>query len=312
MTAPRGMTAVETHRRSALYMDTLVSLHAITDAPADAVAASMDRAFGWFAEIEATCSRFEPESEVMRLVARAGEPVPVSETLFTLVEFALAVARASGGAFDPTVGHLLETRGYRRNYRTGAEIATPIAPSRQPTWRYVRLNRRRRTVTLRTPLVLDLGAVAKGFAIDLATRELEAFGNICVEAGGDMAVRGHNAEGERWHIGIRHPLEPGALIETVRLTDAAICTSGGYERPNPADAGDHHIVDPRTGHSPLAIASVTAIAPSAMIADALSTAAFTLGPEAGTHFLAAQGAEGLIFTPTLERHATEGLSRYLA
>src|SRR5262249_49104782 len=145
------------------------------DAPADAVAERMEQALVWFDAIERICSRFDPESEVMHLSARIGVPVAVSPVLFTLAEFALAVARASDGAFDPTVGGLLERRGFNRNYRTGRTIDSAIATTVRPTWRDVELDATRQTVALHVPLILDLGAVAKGFAIDMAARELEGF-----------------------------------------------------------------------------------------------------------------------------------------
>lgn len=306
-----GRIVIESYRRSALSMDTLVSLQVATDAPARIVEERLARAFGWFGEIEGICSRFDAESEVMRLATRVGEPVAVSATLFTLVRFALEVARASGGAFDPTVGALLERRGFRRNYRTGRAIVTAIDPTTRPTYRDVELDPDRQTVTLRVPLILDLGAVAKGFAIDLAARELATFGNYAVEAGGDMAVGGRNAVNEPWHIGIRHPRRAGELIEHVRLSDMAICTSGDYERPAPTGDAGHHLVDPGTGRSPDAIASVTVIAPTAMLADALSTAATILGPARGLDFLAEHGVEGLIISSSLERRMTEGFEGYL-
>jgi len=89
------------------------------------------------------------------------------------------------------------------------------------------------------------------------------------------------------------------------VRDEAVCTSGDYERPLPAaGAAQHHIVDPRTGVSPPVVASVTVVAPSAMLADALATAAFVLGPEQGLDFLMRMEVEGLIVTHELHRHHT--------
>ncbi len=299
------------YRRSTLAMDTLVSVTVRADAPAEAVGARLERALGWFAAVECVCSRFEPESEVMRLTAQIGVPVAVSPMLFALTEFALAVARASDGAFDPTVGALLERRGFNRNYRTGRTIASTIPTTAQATWRDVELDPARRTVTLHAPLILDLGAVAKGFAIDLAARELDGFDHYAVEAGGDLALKGRNADGEPWQIGIRHPRVDGALIARLGVTDAAVCTSGDYERRDPTEDGAHHVIIPASGASPAAVASVTVIAPTAMAADALSTAAFILGPERGRNFLEAQGVDGMLISPTLEQFLTPGFARYL-
>ena len=93
------------------------------------------------------------------------------------------------------------------------------------------------------------------------------------------------------------------------MSDAAVCTSGDYERTVPAaDGGGHHILDPRSGASPDAVASVTVVAPTAMAADALATAAFVLGPREGLRLLERQGVEGLILTPALERYETRGMA----
>lgn len=292
-------------------MDTLVSLHVRADDPVDEVAERLERAFGWFDTVEHVASRFDPESEVMQLVAHVGTPVTVSPMLFTLIQFARTVAELSDGAFDPTVGALLERCGFNHNYRTGQTVASAIAPTASATYRDIALDPMRQTVTLRAPLILDLGAVAKGFAIDLAAKELSVYDNYAVEAGGDMTVHGRNAEGEPWSVGIRHPRSDGDLIARLAVLNAAVCTSGDYERPSLTREGDHHLIDPRIGASPHAVASVTVIAPTAMLADTLSTAALVLGPVRGIPFLEAQGVDGLIIAPTLEHYTTSGFMRYL-
>jgi thiamine biosynthesis lipoprotein len=108
-------------------------------------------------------------------------------------------------------------------------------------------------------------------------------------------------------VGIRHPREAGALIETLHVSDAAVCTSGDYERVSPDGDAGHHIMDPRTGRAATTLASVTVVAPSAMVADALATAAFVLGPAEGLDLLERSGVEGLMVSPTLERVRTRGM-----
>jgi thiamine biosynthesis lipoprotein len=107
-------------------------------------------------------------------------------------------------------------------------------------------------------------------------------------------------------VGIRHPRWPGALIASLRLSNRAVCTSGDYERPAPDGVSGHHIIDPRHGASPAAVASTTVIAPTALAADALATAAFVLGPREGLTFLDRVGVEGLIVGADLACHATAG------
>jgi thiamine biosynthesis lipoprotein len=238
----------------------------------------------------------------MQLTTHPGAPVPASAILYEAVQFALLAAEESGGAFDPTVGHAMETRGYNREHRTGEIIHTAIAPGADVSYRDVELDPEQKTITLRRPLLLDLGAVAKGLAVDAAARELEPFADFSINAGGDVYAGGRNPQGELWSIGIRHPRQDGALIDTLRVSNQAVCTSGDYERPD-------HILDPRSGEPVGAVASVTVVAPTAMLADALATAAFVLGPKAGIELLKRMSVEGLIVTPDLERFETGGLRR---
>jgi len=297
--------------RTVVLMDTFVTIQVVAGSQLAGCEEAIARAFEWFRRVEAVCSRFDPQSEVLRLLDAVGAPTPVSDILYEAVALALAVALSSDGAFDPTIGHTLERRGFDRHYQTGATIATPIAPETRPTYRDVRLDPARRTITLRQPLILDLGAVAKGLAVDLAAQELAPFDNYAIDAGGDLFVRGLNPAGRPWQIGLRHPRQPDALLGVVRLTDAAICTSGDYARPSPHPGAGHHLIDPRTGRSASTVASVTVIAPTTVAADALATAAFVLGPRRGLRLLARQGVEGLIITPTLEQHQTRDFGRYL-
>ena len=186
-------------------------------------------------------------------------------------------------------------------------LSTPISPNGDVSYRDVRVDPERQTITLRRPLLLDLGAVAKGLAVDAAARELQPFEDFAIDAGGDLYLGGRNAEGAPWSVGIRHPRIDGQLIDVLRVSDQAVCTSGDYERTVTGVEGEHHIVNPRTGASPTDVASVTVVAPSAMVADALATAAFVLGPADGIALLERHGVDGLIVTNALERSETSGL-----
>jgi thiamine biosynthesis lipoprotein len=291
-------------RRTEILMGTCVSIELLQ--PDDA---AIERAFHWFLRVESCCSRFQPDSELARLTAQPGSPVPVSAMLFEAVRFAIEVAEETGGAFDPTVGKQMEQRGFDREYSTGTRMRPDRAlDSSAPsaTYQDVELDAEHHTITLRQPLLLDLGAVAKGLAIDLAARELRSHNNFAIDAGGDLYLSGHNADGEPWSVGIRHPLLYDQMIETVRVSNAAVCTSGNYEVRQPEQPDAAHIVDPRQGVAAGAAASVTVIAQTAMLADAMATAAFVLGPSAGIALLERAGVNGLIFTPGMARHATPG------
>lgn len=300
----------ELFRQTVPLMGTIVTIDVVAamshgQPNAQEINPAVDRAFDWFHRVEHCCTRFEPQSEVMQLVSQPGIAVPISAILFETVQFALAVAVETNGAFDPTVGHAMETRGFNREYLTGQIVRTAM-PSAAVSYRDVHLDPVRKTITLLRPLILDLGAVAKGLAIDLAALELQPFENFAIDAGGDIYLAGHNAENQPWTIGIRHPRRPEELIENVRVSNRAVCTSGDYERLVSPGPDGHHILDARTGHSAQSVASATAVAPTAMMADALSTAAFVLGPTAGIRLFEKMRVEGLIITPSLERFKTKG------
>jgi thiamine biosynthesis lipoprotein len=239
----------------------------------------------------------------MQLVTRPGVAIAVSDTLYEAVQFALACAEQSGGGFDPTVGYAMESRGFNREYRTGRIVRTSIDAG-PVSYLDVQLDASRKTITLLRPLILDLGAVAKGLAIDMAARELQAFENFSIDAGGDLYLGGHNSQGAPWCIGIRHPRQAETLINCVSVSNCAVCTSGDYERRITDDSEVHHILDPHTGRSANAVASATVIAPTAMLADALSTAAFVLGAEDGVRLLEKMNVDGLLISPELQQHAT--------
>jgi thiamine biosynthesis lipoprotein len=199
----------------------------------------------------------------------------------------------------------MEARGFNCDYRDGAVVRSGVREEDPVSFRDVVLNESARSVRLERTLVLDLGAVAKGLAIDMAVQELRPLANFVVDAGGDVYCGGHNAAEQSWTIGIRHPRESHALLTRVAITDAALCTSGDYER-RVADhtAGEHHVLDPRTGASPRDVISASVIAPAAMVADALGTAAFVLGCGEGLALLEHHELRACLVDAKLVRHTT--------
>ncbi len=272
-------------------------------------AARARRAFGWFTEVEAVCSRFAETSELRQLCQRVGDAVAVSSLLFEVVQFACAVADASAGAYDPTVGAAMHARGFDRQWRTGKRIA-PTPAHAGATWRDIHLDIARRTITVAKPLLIDLGGVAKGLAVDLAARDLADCEHFAIDAGGDVYVAGLRSDGAPWSVGVRHPRMANTWLARFHLSDCAVCTSGDYERQSPLDHHGH-ILDPHAGEAAADVISATVLAPRAMVADALATAAFVLGPRRGIAFLEQQGVEGIIIGADQTRAETSGLSRHL-
>src|SRR5690348_9961942 len=145
------ITPRRAHAFASVSMDTGVNVQVITDRPREAIEDDVQRALAWFDTVERICTRFDPTSEVMRLLDQVGKRAHVSTLLFEVVAFAIDLAAATDGAFDPTVGATLERRGFNVNYKTLEEVHTPVAAD--VSFRDVKLDRRARTIELKRPLI---------------------------------------------------------------------------------------------------------------------------------------------------------------
>ena len=265
--------------RTIVAMGTTITVAVGGRRPEDECVPAIEEALGWFRAVEARCTRFDPSSELQQLCSQVGTWVTVSPLLMHALRFAVDVAERTDGAFDPCLGQALHRSGYDRHHVTGA--TAPVANG-SGTWRDVACDATASRVLLRRPLQLDLGAVAKGMAIDLATRVLSPLIDYAIDAGGDVFATGRNARGTGWRVGIRDPFAPATLATTLSLNGRAVCTTATYER-------GAHLLDGRTQDAATGLASVSVMAPTAMAADAASTAAFALGRTAGLAFLEAEG-----------------------
>ena len=235
-------------------------------------------------------STYKESSELSRINrSPSTDWVTVSNELLTVVEASLQVSRLSGGAFDVTVGPLVNLWGF------GPEPRSEQVPTdeqiREASARvgFTQLHTRPTPPAIRKDrpdLYLDLSAVAQGYAADKVAAHLEAIGiyNYLVDVSGELRVKGRNARGEFWRIGIEKPLANSRIVQQViQVSNRAMATSGDY-RNFFEEAGRRfsHEIDPHTGR-PVThnLASVTVISASAMHADAMATALMVLGPEAG-------------------------------
>jgi thiamine biosynthesis lipoprotein len=247
-------------------------------------------------------------SKVNRLAAR--QPVKISPELFQLLTTALEYSRITEGAFDITyasVGYMYDFRARKRPSEQQIETVLPAV-----NYRHVLLDPASSTVRFSQPGVrIDLGGIAKGFAVDKGIEILQRRGytHALVNAGGDSRVIGDRF-GKPWVIGIRHPDHPDQVITRVPLTDSAFSTSGDYERY--FDEGGvryHHIIDPHTGHSASKVRSATVIAPTATRTDGLSKTAFVLGPnEALRIYNSLPDVDAILVTPDGRILYTKGLA----
>jgi thiamine biosynthesis lipoprotein len=225
-----------------------------------------------------------------------------------LLELALEVQRASGGAFDPRVLPLVKGWGF-----DGDEPAVPEDTTIDRLVADLRsLGLPHDAVELESRAdVLHFGAWAKGYAVDRALAVLEQRGQpaALVDAGGE--VRGY---GRAWVVGVQHPRLPGSLIERLEPGALAVATSGDYEQFFEQDGQRyHHLLDPRTGRPATGCRSVTVLARSCARADALATAVFVLGPQAGMDLIERQvDVEALIIDDHGDRHDSSGLDAYVS
>ncbi len=256
-----------------------------TDEPTARRASSA--AFERVEALNAALSDYDPNSELMRLCARAGEgPVPVSDDLFRVLQRAVDLAERSGGAFDPTVGPVGRLwRRARRNHKM--PDPETLAKARDLVdYRRILLNSKKLTVELRKPgIKLDLGGIAKGFAADEALKVLQQHGitRALVAAAGDIRTADPPPGRKAWTVAVA-PLKAagGGPSPALLLANRAVSTSGDAEQFVEIEGVRYsHIVDPRTGLGVTGRSSATVVAPDATTTDALATALSVLGPDEG-------------------------------
>ena len=243
--------------------------------------------------VDSLMSTYRDDSDVSRInrAAGSGAWTRVSAETLEVLEASLEHARRSEGAFDPTVGPVIDVWGFYRE--TGAiPGAGALDSARALTgWRRVEVRREDRLVRLPAAgMRLDFGAIAKGYAVDLAVAAAERAGGrrVMIDLGGNIGVLGDAPAGGRWPLGLRHPRDPALPFAVIDVEHGAVATSGDYERFFVIDGTRYaHIVDPRTGWPVRGVASVSVLAPTGMESDALSTALFVMGPVAGCAAIAA-------------------------
>ncbi len=240
--------------------------------------------------IEDLASTYRPKSEISRLAhIKPGSAYELSPHMYAVFERSLYYSRLTDGAFDVTVGPLMAL------WRTAAQQNTPPTSDQIATaletvgYRKIGLDPGGRTITLAQPgMSITLDAIVKGYAADLALVAIRQAGAqaALVDLGGDIVCFGHPPGHSVWSIGIQNPFKPairpmdtspGSMLATIGLTDAAVATSGNYQRSFSIQGRAYsQIIDPRTGQPVTQAPSVTIIAPTAAAADALATACSVL------------------------------------
>ena len=272
----------EWYAREEAIMGTRIAVELWHEDPAAATRA-IDAVIAEMHRIDELMSVYKPDSQLSRLNRDAASaPVKVDPELARLVSRALEFSEMSDGAFDITyasVGYLYDYREHKHPTEAQIQAALPGI-----NWHHVVVDQAASTIRFTQPGVrIDLGGIAKGYAVDTSIAILGKLGitNATVTAGGDSRILG-DRRGRPWVVGIRHPDDRNRVIARIPLEDAAISTSGDYERYFDEDGVRyHHIIDPKTGKSPHGVRSVTVIAPTSTFAEGLTKSVFVMGPDLG-------------------------------
>jgi thiamine biosynthesis lipoprotein len=253
-------------------------------------------------------STYVPDSPISEL-NRYGSLNNAPLELIEVFKLAVELGTLTNGAFDPTVLPLV---GLFKEVRKTGKL-----PDRQKVKEILQVVDYRhivvedRTVKFSRPgVTATLDAVAKGYIVDEGIKVLLEMDltNAFVEAGGDLMVVGHRYDGKPWKIGIRNPRSDDLeKMTTLEMSDRAIATSGDYMQYFTEDKKVHHIIDPRTGFSPVRTASSSVIAPTVAWADGLATAGMVLNPEESIALLESlPDCEGYLIDKELHRYQTKG------
>lgn len=255
--------------------------------------------------VNARMSTYRPDSELSRFNASTSTDwQPVSAELLEVLAAARRVSEASDGAFDVTVGPLVDLWGFGPQARIDAPPPAEAIAAARARVGYQQLEldaSNSRLRKLRADLRVDLSALAEGWAVDQVVKLLEAEGLVdyLVDVGGEMRVRGRNAAGQPWRLGVAIPsTDSDGTLRALAPGNAAVATSGDYRNYFEHD-GQHysHEIDPVSG-APIAndVASVTVVARECMVADAYATAFMVLGVARGLEVARAVGVEALFVT----------------
>ena len=304
-----GRTNLEAQEaeNSFFAMNTYMTFTAYGEQAEDALADARARV----EEVEALWSVTDEGSEIYQANHSGGEPVNVSEETAELVSFALEMAEKTDGALEPTIYPVLRAWGFTTD--------TKQVPSQEEINALLgdvgheKITLDGTLLTVPEGMELDLGAVGKGYAGDLAAEAVRARGIECaiLSLGGNIQAVGSRPDGTDWRVGLRSPWEDGTL-GVLRVSDQAVVTSGGYENYFEDEDGNvyWHILDPETGYpAKSGLLSVTIICPQGRMGDALSTALFVMGPQKAEEYWRKNGDfEMILVTEEGEILITEGVA----
>ena len=264
-------------------MGTVIEITLIADDEEAANKASL-QAFQEIKRIETLMSPWLDSSDVTRINRSAGkERVKVSPETFEVIQKAQEISELSEGGFDITVGPLTELWRKAREKKTPPSIEDVKGKLDLVNFKNIGIDPEGKVLLKKKGMAIDLGGIAKGYAVDRAFEFLKSlrYKNVIVNAGGDLRVGGLK-NNQPWSIGIQNPRESQKLLARISVSDMAVATSGDYEKYFIYQGKRyHHIFSPKDGFPTVGCQSVTIFSKDGMTADALATAVFVLGREKG-------------------------------
>jgi len=294
-------------KRTEMIMGTVVE---ITVVPPNQEA--IKEAFDAIKEVDQLMSTYKPESEVS-ILNRQGQNRLSSQTS-RIIQEAIKFSEVTNGAFDITCRPLInlwKTAKKEEKIPTLKEIEEA-----RSLVSYKKIILQGDVVKFQEPgMQIDLGGIAKGWAVDKAIQALRRQGvrAALVNAGGDLFALGKRGLWKKWDVGIQHPRDEEKILRTIEVSHRGVATSGDYRRYFTLEGRRFsHIVDPRTGETVQDVPmSVTVVAPDATTADALATGIFVLGPEEGMRLIESlPGVEGLIVREGMRMDSSSGWSKF--
>jgi len=302
-----------------VVMGTFANITAVA-ADSETARACVEAAFSRLEHVDEVMSDYKADSQLSQVNRGAFEkPISVDDDLFEVLDIAVEYSRQTGGAFDITVGPIVDLWRQAEEFKrlpTEEELAR--ARSKVGFEKLI-LNQAEKTVRFKVDgMRLDLGAIAKGYAIDLAVEAMQKGGAIggLVDVGGDVRCFGRPSDNkESWLVGLQDPTAADQLLLVLKLRDMAVATSGGYRRFTEIEGKRYsHIINPAAAASADDLVSVSIVARTATAADALATAVSVLGREKGLELIDSLAETEAILVPagkTDDLIHTEGVRQYV-
>ena len=299
-------------RETRIQMGTLITI-SILHPDARTARQMVVAAFDEIERLESILSRHRPDTAISRLNEDGFVHDAPAEAI-QVIQRALEYSVLTSGSFDITMKPVLDlfALSFARN---GAPPADSEVREALSLVDYQNVVVDDASVGFKKPgMSITLDGIAKGFIADRTLDVLRGLGaeQVLVDAGGDFGLAGSGVDGQGWRVAVQDPRQTGGHLGILRLRDRSVATSGDYLQYFSEDRRFHHIIDPRTGNSPNHTSAVTVIAPTALAADALSTAALVQGPVAGLQLLEKlEDVEGVIVSKDQEVFRTRGMGRFI-